>query len=172
MFMNNKYVQAAALLVLAVVALFVIQRKPQPQITDFQSCQLAGGVITDGDPVTCTALNGKIFSEATPEAEAVIIEPQYGEIVASPMTIKGKARGGWFFEATLPAVLKDDQGNVLAQGPMRADSDWQTPDFVNFSGTMTFDPGTAPYGVLIISKDNPSGLPANDASVAIPVRFK
>ncbi len=124
------------------------------------------------EPVQCT-FNGQTFTEDTnPAPEVTFDTPQYGDLVSSPMKISGKARGTWFFEATMPAVLKDDQGNILTQGPMHADGDWQTTDFVNFSGTMTFDPGAAPYGVLIISKDNPSGDPANDSSVAIPVRFK
>ncbi|MEO8065494.1 MAG: Gmad2 immunoglobulin-like domain-containing protein [Candidatus Doudnabacteria bacterium] len=170
--MNNKYLQIAFLIIFAAIALFVIKRKPVPVITDFSSCQTAGGIITGGEPVTC-GINGRTFEEQqSAEPEVVVDQPQYGGLVSSPMKVSGKAKGFWFFEATMPVTLKDDQGNVLFQGPAQAQSDWMTADYVPFSVTMTFDPKDAQYGVLIVNKDNPSGDPARDAAYAIPVRFK
>ncbi len=166
--------QVIVLTVLAVLALFVIKRPMAKQlaVTDFESCQTAGGSITDGDPVTCT-INGQSFDEQeNTEPEVVIDTPKFGDLVSSPMTVSGKARGNWFFEGTMPMVLKDDKGNTLAEGPAAAQSNWMTSDFVPFTGTLTFDPGQAEYGVLIISRDNPSGDGSRDASIAIPVRFK
>jgi hypothetical protein len=173
---NKKLLQVAFLIVLAGLALFALKKKPQLQavITDFQSCEQAGGTIVDGEPVKCMAPNGQEFNEAdhATDPDVVLAKPQYGELVKSPLTISGKARGSWFFEASMPVTLKDDSGKVLFNAPIHATEDWMTTDYVNFEGTFTFNPGSAQYGVLIIQKDNPSGDPSRDASVAIPVRFK
>ena len=172
--MNNKYLQIIVLVVLAILVLFVIPWKHQPvKVTDFQSCERAGGQILQSEPAQCLASDGKIFTEDTnPAPEVVLDTPQYGDLVSSPLKVSGKARGSWFFEGSMPMTLKDDQGKILAQTPAHADGDWMTTNYVPFSATLTFDPGTAQSGVLIISKDNPSGDPANASSVAIPVRFK
>ena len=173
--MSKKQVQIAGLIIAVVIAIVLLpylKKAQAPAVTDFGSCQTAGGTITDGEPVTCT-YNGQRFEEVeTPEPEVVLDKPQYGDLVTSPMTVSGRARGFWFFEASMPATLKDENGKVLFQGPIQADGDWMTTDYVPFQQAIPFDPGTAQYGVLIISKDNPSGDPTKDASVAVPVRFK
>jgi len=172
--MNNKYLQAAVLVVVAVVALFLIPWKHQPaKITDFESCRTNGGEILETDPIQCMGPDGKTYKEdESPAPDVMLDAPQYGDLVASPIKVSGKARGNWFFEAQMPVTLKDDQGKVLFQGPAHADGDWMTNDYVPFSLSVPFVPGDAQYGVLIISRDNPSGDPANDASYAVPVRFK
>lgn len=173
--MNYKYLQIAILIILAAIALFVIKRKPHTQvaITDFQSCQSAGGELIDGEPVRCVAPDGRIFEEADHEEQEVMVDvPKYGDLVVSPLHVTGRARGFWFFEANIPVTLKDQNGNVLAQKGFHATSDWMTEDFVPFEGTLEFATPTTDYGVLIIQKDNPSGDPQFDAAYAIPVRFK
>lgn len=174
--MQTRVIQTFVLIVLATVALFVIRREPKSQtitITDFQTCQAAGGAILQSEPVQCVAFDGRKFDEAeSVQPEVVVTYPPYGDLVTSPLTVTGTARGNWFFEASLPVTLKDDQGNILVKTPATTQSDWMTTDFVPFSATLNFDPGTAQYGVLIIEKDNPSGDPQFDSSFAVPVRFK
>jgi hypothetical protein len=46
-----------------------------------------------------------------------------------------------------------------------------TMEFVPFTAILNFTT-TATSGYLVIAKDNPSGLPENDASLKIPVNFK
>jgi spore germination protein GerM len=53
----------------------------------------------------------------------------------------------------------------------QAQGDWMTTNFVPFSSTLTFSTPTTPTGILVLQKDNPSGLPENDAEIRIPVRF-
>jgi len=71
----------------------------------------------------------------------------------------------------------DADGNVLAEGPAQAQSDWMTADFVNFKITLEFQPPNPPEadktaaGVLLLKKDNPSGLPQYDEELRVPVRF-
>lgn len=161
---------------MAALALFVIRRKPTVEpikVTDFVSCELAGGAILETDPPQCMSLDGRRFTApVNPEPEVVVDQPAYGAMVTSPLTVSGKAKGFWFFEASMPVILKDDQGNILAQTPANAQADWMTTDYVPFIATLNFNPGNAQYGVLIINKDNPSGDTSKDASFAVPVRFK
>jgi len=163
------------LLVVAGLALYFLPRlkkAPTPHVTDFASCQKWGGSIVDGEPVKCY-YNGQTYEEADHnEPDVVLDKPLYGDLVTSPMVVKGKARGTWFFEASMPVVLKDDSGKVLYQGSIPALGDWMTTDYVEFATSIPFDPGSAQNGVLIISKDNPSGDPQFDSAHAVPVRFK
>lgn len=175
--MNNRTI--LQILVLVAVALAIVffvprnQEAPKLVVTDFDSCQQAGGTMVDGEPVKCVTSDGRIFEEADhAEPDVVLEQPVYGDLVTSPLTVKGKARGTWFFEANIPVTLKDETGKLLAQKGFMTDSNWMTTDYVPFEGTLEFDPGDVEYGILIISKDNPSGLPENDAAFAIPLRFK
>jgi hypothetical protein len=97
--------------------------------------------------------------------------PKANEKISSPLTVTGEARGTWYFEASFPIILEDDTGAVIGQGIAQAQEDWMTESFVPYEGTITFDRGTATSGVLILKRDNPSGLPEQDAEVRIPVRF-
>lgn len=105
--------------------------------------------------------------------------PQPNSLISSPLSISGKARGNWFFEATAPVVLVDWDGLIIAQGHIQTKSDWMTENFVEFEGVLEFKKpemaGKTDFGkngALILKKDNPSGLPENDDSVEIPVRFE
>lgn len=171
----NKYWQILILAVVAIAIIFLIPKKQEPQVTatDFESCQAAGGSVTSGEQMTCTMPDGTTFEEeVVPEPEVVIDTPTYGALVASPLTVSGKAKGFWFFEANIPVTLKDQDGKILAQKGFMTSSEWMTEDYVPFSGTLEFATPTTEFGVLIINKDNPSGDPERDASYAIPVRFK
>ncbi len=177
--MNTKRIlQVIILILLALVAWLLWPKLNRPRyqeinVTDFSSCQLAGGEIIDGEPVKCRTADGREFKEAEhTEPDVVLENPKYGDLVTSPLTVKGKARGTWFFEANIPVTLKDETGKVLVQQGFMTSADWMTVDYVPFEGTLEFDPGDAEFGVLIIEKDNPSGLPEFDSSFAIPVRFK
>jgi hypothetical protein len=97
--------------------------------------------------------------------------PRPNELVRSPLTIRGSARGTWFFEASFPVQLRDGQGRVLATAPAQAQGEWMTTEFVPFLVTLTFPRPTTPTGTLLLEKDNPSGLPQQAASIQIPVRF-
>lgn len=106
--------------------------------------------------------NTKVIME-TPEAE---------EIVTSPLTIKGQVRGTWYFEASFPIEMVDEDGKVLATVPGQARGDWMQEGFVPFEAAMTFNPGNSERGELVLKKDNPSGEPQFDDEVRIPIRFK
>ncbi|MCF7917598.1 Gmad2 immunoglobulin-like domain-containing protein [Candidatus Gracilibacteria bacterium] len=98
--------------------------------------------------------------------------PLSGQVVTSPLTVMGEARGNWFFEASFPVKLEDEKGHVLARVPASTNENWMTEDFVSFEAKLEFTASETDTGALIFEKDNPSGLPENDASVSLPVKFR
>lgn len=94
------------------------------------------------------------------------------QAIASPILIKGKARGNWFFEAVFPIRIYDDLGTQIGETQARALSEWTTSDFVPFEATLVFTDSKSTVGRLSLIKSNPSGLIQNDDQLDIPVRFK
>lgn len=47
-----------------------------------------------------------------------------------------------------------------------------TEEFVPFEAKIEFEILATSKGVLILEKDNPSGLPENDDQLRVPVRFE
>lgn len=90
--------------------------------------------------------------------------------ITSPLTVSGKARGQWYFEASFPVSLYDANGKLIGQVPAQAESDWMTTEYVPFSTTLFFSSDTA-TGTLVLQNDNPSGLPENQKELKIPVTF-
>ncbi len=101
-----------------------------------------------------------------------VTEPSAGQLVTSPLVIRGVARGTWFFEASFPLTLEGADGSILGSTIATALGEWMTEEFVPFEATLTFQVpvGTA-HGRLILAKDNPSGLPEHDAQLQLPVRL-
>lgn len=97
--------------------------------------------------------------------------PQPGEVITSPLTIRGEARGYWFFEASFPVVLTDEKGRVLTGTIATAQNEWMTEEFVPFEAVLRFEGSQLPEGkgILVLKRDNPSGLPENDDALKVPV---
>ena len=111
---------------------------------------------------------------ASPSSLADLIEvdqPFPNTKVASPLTITGKARGTWYFEATAPVELKDSSGTVVAHGTIRATGNWMTTDYVPFTGALTFTAPSTHTGTMVLKNDNPSGDPKKQKELDIPVEF-
>ncbi len=103
-----------------------------------------------------------------------VVNPLPQQAIQSPLIVRGEARGSWFFEATFPVVLVDWDGRIIGTSTARAQKDWMTNDFVPFEAMIDFTADKNTYinkGALILRKDNPSGLPENDDSIEIPVKF-
>lgn len=124
--------------------------------------------------VSCDWLNGGNQTDGQqPQTESpvVLMSVLEGAEIKSPVSLAGLARGVWFFEASFPVELRDANGRLLAIGPVQAQGEWMTENFVPFIGQLAFDPPETDTGVLIFKKDNPSGDPQFDDSFSINVRF-
>jgi hypothetical protein len=97
--------------------------------------------------------------------------PVAGQVVSSPLTVRGSARGPFYFEASFPVTLLDGNGQRLAQTHATAQGEWMTPDWVPFTATLTFAAPTTATGTLVLENDNPSGDPTRAVSRRIDVRF-
>ncbi|OGF28172.1 hypothetical protein A2303_01920 [Candidatus Falkowbacteria bacterium RIFOXYB2_FULL_47_14] len=150
-------------------------------ITNFTDCAAAGYPIMESYPRQCRTDNGKTFTEEV-AAENAGDEPDRSDLisvsvpipyesVSSPLFIEGRARGYWFFEASFPVKLYDGNNDLLAAGIAEAESDWMTEDFVPFKAELDFEAPATETGVLVLEKDNPSGLPENADELRIPVNF-
>lgn len=91
---------------------------------------------------------------------------------SGPVKVSGTARGNWYFEASFPVQVLDSDGTVLGSGPVQAQGNWMTTNFVPFIGEIDFSKPKGKTGSIIFKKDNPSGLSEYDDSVSIPVNFE
>lgn len=94
-----------------------------------------------------------------------------GQVIQSPLTIEGEARGSWFFEASFPVKLYNESGQLIGTAIAQASADWMTNNFVPFKAELNFNNSTSTGGTLVLEKDNPSGLPANADELRLPVKF-
>lgn len=123
------------------------------------------------DTVTPTQWES-LYSNAS--SDLIVIESHTaGDYITAPVTITGRARGYWFFEASFPVVLVNWDGLIIAEGIAQAQDEWMTEEFVPFSVTLNFEkPIYNERGAFIFKRDNPSGLPENDSALEMPVRFE
>lgn len=102
----------------------------------------------------------------------IVDAPLPRAVVGSPIVVKGRARGTWFFEGSFPIELTDANGVVLAKVPATAQDAWMTNEYVRFTASLSYElPATATshQGFLILRKDNPSGEAKFDNQLTIPV---
>jgi len=91
--------------------------------------------------------------------------------IKSPVVITGEARGSWFFEASFPVYLYDDNGKEIVSSIAQAQSDSLTENFVPFKTTLIFAVPETNEGTLVFKNDNPSGLIENEKKIEIPIKF-
>jgi len=167
--------------ILGGVAIYLILFKPgeapRPIINNFKECVSAGYPVLESYPRQCKTPDGKSFTEdignELEKSDLIKIDnPRPNQIIESPLFVKGEARGNWYFEASFPAKLFDDNGFLLGITPAQALGNWMTEDFVPFNVILPFAVPSTSKGRLILEKDNPSGLPEYADELRIPVYFK
>ncbi len=100
-----------------------------------------------------------------------VSSPLPNATITSPLIVRGEAKGTWYFEASFPVRVLDANGKTLGVIPAQAQADWMTTNFVPFEATVSFERPLTKEGTLVLVKDNPSGLPQNEASISIPIIF-
>ncbi len=166
--MNNQNVVLvlAVIVIIALVALvavFWMQMANGPVVIINSPNGQTGNTVNNPNPQPSPASKDDLIR---------VTSPLPNQVVNSPLTITGQARGNWYFEASFPVKLLDANGNVLAQAPAQAQGNWMTTDYVPFTVTLTFANPAAGTGTLVLEKDNPSGLPQNANELRIPVTFQ
>lgn len=158
----------------------VSMNEPVACTTDAKVCSdgsTVGRVGPDCEFAACPApmVSDDIAAAIAAKADMIVVEtPEPNEVIMSPLIITGKARGYWFFEASFPIVVTDWDGQIIGEGYATAEGNWMTEDFVPFMATISFTvPTDTPYhrGVLLLKKDNPSGLPEHDDTLELPILF-
>lgn len=94
--------------------------------------------------------------------------PFPGAVTGKEFGVIGKARGYWYFEASFPIELWAE-GKTIAVGIAQAEGEWMTTEFVPFKAEIKAPIDYIGPAILILHKDNPSGLPENDASISFPI---
>jgi len=160
----NKTILLVIALVVILGAIFVVYQKAEAP-TD--------GPQTGTPPPPPPPPPGGNAHDAAAKANLIVVDaPLSGSKVVAPLTVSGKARGTWYFEASFPIKLVTDSGAILFEGPAQAEGEWMTENFVPFKVVLTFPMQPAgSKGKLILTKDNPSGLPQYDDYLEIPVTF-
>jgi putative hemolysin len=146
------------------------------------------------NPVACTmeaklCPDGSFVSRVAPDcdftpcpefvgigSQIIINSLKPNDVVVSPLSITGKAVGGWFSEGSFPVGIHDSNDKLLgsstAQFVPKSDTDtWMTNNFVDFKADLKFDAPKTDNGYILFKKDNPSGKPENDESYKLPVKF-
>lgn len=104
--------------------------------------------------------------------EIVVDSPLINQAVNSPLVIHGQARGFWFFEASFPIEIYDNNDFLLGQTVAQAQGEWMTENFIPFEAEIRFSAPSTARGILVLAKDNPSGLPENEKELRIPIVFE
>lgn len=130
----------------------------------------AGPANMNLNAVPPTASGTMVVSPGMIDPMIRVTTPALDSTVGQEVEVTGQA-SGWYFEASFPLKVVDDKGKVLFEGPLTAKSDWMTSAYVPFHEKITLEKSSAPTGKFIFQKSNPSGLPENDRSFEVPVRF-
>jgi hypothetical protein len=174
-FMKKSLISLVILIIAAGVVYYLYQQQQQiKNISSFEECGKKYPVM-DSYPGRCVTPDGRSFTqEIGNELELhdliLISNPRPNQKITSPLKINGTARGTWFFEASFPIKLVDEQGKTIAESHGEAKGEWMTEDFVPYEATLEFKTN-AKRGTLILEKDNPSGLSENDNQLEVPVVF-
>lgn len=181
---DKKHIRLSFLIFFSVLLiagiLFWFQSFKQQSVTDNNNqqvaCTMEAKLCPDGSSVGRFGPKCE-FAPCPKAAEPINLKPMVdfpkpNDKIYSPLTVLGKARGTWFFEASFPVRLIDAKGNILTQGIAQAKADWMTENFIPFKSELIFiKPVGQTSGYLILKKDNPSGLPEYDDELKIPVIF-
>lgn len=98
--------------------------------------------------------------------------PPPGAVVGKSFRVSGQARGNWYFEASFPVEVLDKDGKRLAITPAQAQGEWMTTNFVPYLATITVPESYIGPATVVLHKDNPSGLPAYDASASYRITIE
>lgn len=153
-----------------------IQEVNDADINSFAECVEAGYPVMESYPAQCRTSDGRNFTQdignEMDKTDLIrVSSPRPGATILSGATIRGEARGNWYFEATFPIAIYDQNGKELGRSYVTAEGEWMTTEFVPFTGTLEFNQPTTRTGNLVLEKANASGLPENSDQLIVPITF-
>ena len=164
-------VLAVVLFIVLIVGFVVLFAVPGPKGSSVGPAQNLSSDSNESGEGSAAA-SSTIFTQAILDDTISVEAPLKNSHISSPLVIRGKARGSWYFEASAPVELRNASGAVIAQGHITAQGDWMTSDYVPFTATLTFTAQpTGSTGTLILKNDNPSGDPSREKELDIPLNF-
>lgn len=116
----------------------------------------------------CTPPAAPPNEHAVEQSAVVINSPAANARVTSPLRVEGTAPGDWFFEAQFPAQLRGADGEVLAEAPARAQSDWMTEAPVPYVAEFQFTVTEETPATLVLQEDMP-GDEANPRETTVQI---
>lgn len=145
-------------------------------VSNFEECIAANYPILESYPRQCITPDNKTFVEIIgnmlEKTDLITLsKPLPNQIIVSPLIVEGMARGAWYFEASFPVKLYDEDNNLIAETVAHAQSNSLTDDFIPFKAEFSFDYLANTRGTLVLENDNPSGLPENADSLTLPIKF-
>jgi hypothetical protein len=110
----------------------------------------------------------------TPQVSIVkptLLTPQPDSTITGPLVIKGYVPKSWTFEGQFRMQLLDDKRQLIIEDrvPVERDSENQK-ETLYFIESYNFHT-MAKSGFLVLADDNPSGLPENQKSTEIQIKF-
>jgi hypothetical protein len=141
---------------------------------DFNECLAYGFIVQESYPRRCIMTTNKVFVEdignELEKLDLIVVDnPRPNTNIKSPLTITGKARGRWFFEASFPISLVDINNQEIAFTIAQAQTDWMTENFVPFTAKLIIPETLSGPVKLILKKDNPSGIENLADQLIIPL---
>ncbi len=156
--------------------------EPAPVVLSFEACAAAGYPVMESYPRQCMTPDGRNYTEELPVEEFTYVNaddyhiqvenPTPGSVTGKQFSVVGIARGNWFFEASFPIEISDTTGTVIATGIAQAEGEWMTTGFVPFKADITIPDSFMGKAIVVLKKDNPSGMPENDASISYPITIE
>lgn len=167
-FTVKTFIIAIILLVVTAVVIFLVSRTQAPAEPTIPT---ENQQVKQNNPLNVEPeMPGNVINPVSEYKDLIRVEIDNQQAINSPLEIKGEARGQWYFEATFPVRIEDEQG-VIWQGFAQADGDWMTTNYVPFTIKAEFSEPRSNTGVIIFEKQNASGLPEHTDELRIPIKF-
>ena len=173
MFKKSIIVPLIVILIIAILIgaiIFVTSDNSASSVKNFTECAAKGYPVMESYPRRCAVPGGETFTEEINSPLGInVTSPKNNEELKDIITVEGEALGTWFFEAVFPISIEDMNRNTIASSFVTAEENWMTDLPVKFRGAIDVPDDFSGKAVLILKKDNPSGLPEKDSRVEIPI---
>jgi hypothetical protein len=119
----------------------------------------------------CVAGENKIIENSTCEDKKPILNIKNGQYIESPLVLTGNSSNSWFAEHGKFSLVGSD-GDALAKGNLKKESEEGLIETTNFYSELTFEPKKLKTGKLVFQKNGTIGEKKKDDGFEIEINFK